>query len=100
MSKRNQRSSLKTSLIRSSLLLGSLVLLLSACAHNSEPLSPKAPEPPKRPPLSSSAKQPEPPEICKPTCLEGLTRLREELRLKLTSAESPASAVNAKPGSK
>lgn len=62
------------------LLLLALLLLLKGCATPSVP-----PEPVRLPALPTSAKQPTPPPICVPTCLDGLTKLRESLADSLTS---------------
>lgn len=74
-----------------------LLMLLSACGHDS-PLR-RPPAVPEVPPLPQAARQPERPPICKPTCTEGLTRLRMELLDSLTvppSPEKPASAPTAR----
>lgn len=53
-----------------------LVLLLTACSSapvRSPQLAPAVP------PLPAQARQPNPPEICSPTCSDGLTKLRGTL---------------------
>lgn len=70
------------------LLLG-LLLLLQACASGPKFLpAPVVVQPLVLPPLPSQARQPPRPAICLPTCLSGLTRLRESL---LSSPKAPAS---------
>lgn len=76
-------------------MLAALTLLLSACVSvpSSSPLPPVAP--PAIPQLPEAARQPAPPEICSPTCSDGLTRLRVSLQgmpIKLGSPDSSASA--------
>ena len=72
------------------------VMLISGCASLCTPYaSPAAPpEPPQVQPLPQAARQPPLPEICSPTCKEGLTTLRTNLLTDLigpTSPEKPAS---------
>lgn len=70
-----------------------LVLLLSACA--TPQVAPQPPAPPQVPPLPASARQPQLPELCSPTCSAGLTRLRDDWRRRLTEATPPAGAASA-----
>lgn len=56
-----------------------LLLLLSGCATPTV-----QPAPVKLPALPTSAEQPTKPPICEPTCLDGLTKLRESLADSLT----------------
>ncbi len=63
------------------------LLLGSACAPQKPDSVPpsqlgRAPVPP----LPTEARQPTPPSVCLPTCLEGLTKLRMELLDSLTKA--------------
>jgi hypothetical protein len=58
-------------------MLVALLLLLTGCASTPQTLPPVAP--PAIPPLPSEARQPPPPEVCLPTCSQGLMRLREQL---------------------
>lgn len=86
-----------------------LSALLSACATSSP--SPGAPSAEyRRPPLPGEARQPTPPNECKPSCTEGMSKLRQKLsddleRLnaefnssltKLTSPAAPASVPTTK----
>ena len=59
-----------------------LTLLISACS-TPQPLVVPVDNRPVIPPLSAAASEPPPPSICSPTCLAGLTRLRETLRTTL-----------------
>lgn len=71
-----------------------LTLLISACSPQ-QPLTVPVDSRPVIPPLSAAASEPLPPSICSPTCLAGLTRLRETLRTTLTPYEpvsGPAAA--------
>jgi len=61
------------------LLILGLLLLLKGCASPSVP-----PAHVKLPALPMSAEQPTKPPICEPTCLDGLTKLRESLADSLT----------------
>lgn len=60
-----------------------LTLLIAACS-TPQPLVVPVDSRPVIPPLSAAASEPPPPSICSPTCLAGLTRLRETLRTTLT----------------
>jgi hypothetical protein len=78
---------------RSAMLL--LPLLLLAGCPASLPLSPpRHVEPPAIPPLPATARQPQTPSECLPTCSAGLTKLRESWRQQLTLPASPASSVS------
>ncbi len=66
------------------LLLLVLLLLLKGCATPSVP-----PEPVRLPALPTSAVQPTKPPLCEPTCLDGLTKLRESLVDSLTTPTKP-----------
>lgn len=67
-----------------------LTLLISACS-TPQPLVVPVDSRPVIPPLSPAASEPQAPSICSPTCLAGLTRLRESWRTTLTPS-TPASA--------
>lgn len=73
------------------LMLATLTLsaLLTACASEPQPPMPVAC--PTIPPLSPQARQPAVPEICQPTCSEGLARLLSTLQPSPTSPTAPAS---------
>ncbi len=58
------------------LMLLPLMTLLAGCAHESPSYHA---DPPAVPVLPVEARQPNPPEICLPSCSAGLMRLREEL---------------------
>lgn len=64
-----------------------LTMLLAGCVCNTPPPLPVVVPPPQRPALPPEARQPELPEICSPTCSEGLMRLREQLLRTLTGPE-------------
>jgi hypothetical protein len=66
-------------------MLSPLLALLTACAVPSPPPSSAA----VIPPLPPEARQPPAPELCRPTCSEGLRMLLESLRAQLTSAAPP-----------
>lgn len=77
---------LKTRSIRRTLPALLLTVLLAGCVCNTPP-PPAVVLPPQRPALPPEARQPELPEICSPTCSDGLTRLREQLLRTLTEPE-------------
>lgn len=59
-------------------------MLLTACNGVPKPLPPNAPIPPviqpaQTPPLPAEAKQPPTPELCSPSCSEGLRRRLQSL---------------------
>ena len=77
------------------LMLAPLALLLTACASKS-PLSPVPPAPVlvsrqvTLPALPASARQPQTPPECSPTCLQALTIERERWLSLLTPPKAPA----------
>jgi hypothetical protein len=57
-----------------------LAVLLTACSAVPKSSLPSAPIPPATvPPLPSEARQPKTPELCSPTCSEGLRKRLESL---------------------
>ena len=66
------------------MLLSVPVMLLTACSVVPKPLPPNVPIPPviqpaQIPALPPEARQPKTPELCSPTCSEGLRKLLENL---------------------
>lgn len=73
-----------------------LTALLTGCAANS-PLSPPVIAPPAIPALPDQARVSKVPipSICSPSCLQGLTQLRESWQATLTESASPAKPASA-----
>jgi hypothetical protein len=67
---------LRNRFVRLRLMLPVLAVLLTSCESVPKPLPPNAPpivtKPPEIPPLPSEARQPKTPELCLPTCSDGL----------------------------
>ena len=86
--------------VLTALSLTSLSLMLSLNACESQPQKPQPIQPPlvvkpaSAPPLPDSAKQPDLPALCSPTCLGGLTKLRESWLPLLTPHTPPASSAS------
>ena len=72
------------------LMLLLMLTLAAGCAQNSQQLVPVPAPPQKIPPLSTEARQPDPPSICSTTCSEGLMKLRIQLLNLLTDPTSQA----------
>lgn len=74
------------------LMLPLLAMLCSGCASV---LPKQVPVVVQRLPLPAQARQPEPEQICVPTCSAGLAKLLDELLQPQTSAAPPASPASA-----